>query len=155
MLGYYGFLFEQFDMAKITVQQKFKQSPKQIFAVFSKHKIYNSAFWPLQVERIVDAPNSQNPDDVGSIRSMGFGPIKPLQEEITVLEPNQLIEYQIVNNPLVKHHIGRLKFASNEQGTLLTYEVELETKLPLIALPILAGLKLGLKQGLAKIARQL
>ena len=142
-------------MAKITVQQKFKQSPDQVFAAFSKHKIYNDLFWPLQVERCVDAPDSKDPDNVGSIRSMGFGSIKPLEEEITVLEPNQLIEYKIVNNPLVKSHVGRLKFASNEQGTILTYEIELDFKLPLIALPILMGLKIALKQGLAKIARQL
>ncbi len=142
-------------MAKITVQQKFKQSPEQVFAAFAKHKTYNSIFWPLQVERTEDALDAQNPDGVGSVRKMGFGPIKPLQEEITVLEPNQLIEYQIINNPLVKHHIGRLKFATTEQGTLLTYEIELEGKLPFIALPILAGLKVALSQGLAKAARQL
>lgn len=142
-------------MAKITVQQKFKQSPEQVFAAFAKHATYNSIFWPLQVERIEDALDAKNPDGVGSVRKMGFGSIKPLQEEITVLEPSQLIEYQVINNALVKRHIGRLKFASIEQGTLLTYEVELEAKLPFIALPILAGLKIALSQGLAKAARHL
>lgn len=142
-------------MAKITVQQKFKQSPEQVFAAFAQHKTYNRIFWPLQVVRTEDALDAENPDGVGSVRNMGFGPVKPLQEEITVLEPNQLIEYQIINNPLVKHHIGRLKFATAEQGTLLTYEIELKAKVPFIALPILAGLKIALRQGLAKAARQL
>ncbi|XID75892.1 SRPBCC family protein [Alkanindiges sp. WGS2144] len=142
-------------MTKITVQQKFKQKPEQVFAAFAKHSIYNKAFWPLQVERIKDAAEPQKPDGVGSIREMGFGPVKPIKEQITALEPNQLIEYQLINNPLIKHHIGRLKFASIESGTLLTYEIELIAKLPLISLPALAGLKVALAIGLAKVARQL
>lgn len=142
-------------MAKITVQQKFKQSPEQVFEAFSKHSIYNDAFWPVQVERIKDAADPHNPDGLGSVRQMGFGPVKPIKEQITTLEPNQLIEYKLIGNPLIKHHIGRLKFTSVDGGTLLTYEIELTGKLPLMSLPILAGLKVVIGVGLAKIARQL
>lgn len=142
-------------MAKITVQQKFKQSPEQVFEAFSKHSIYNDAFWPVQVERIRDSADPQNPDGLGSVRQMGFGPIKPVKEQIITLEPNQLIEYKLIGNPLIKHHVGRLKFTTIDGGTLLTYEIELTGKLPLMSLPILAGLKVAIGVGLAKIARQL
>lgn len=142
-------------MAKISVQQKFKQSPEVVFAAFSKHSTYNTAFWPVQVERIKDAADPQNPDGLGSVRQMGFGPIKPIKEKITVLEPNQLIEYELIDNPLIKHHVGRLKFTSIEGGTLLTYDIELTGKLPLMSLPILASLKVAISIGLAKIARHL
>lgn len=142
-------------MAKITVQQKFKQSPEQVFEAFSKHSIYNDAFWPVQVERIRDSADPQNPDGLGSVRQMGFGPIKPVKEQIITLEPNQLIEYKLIGNPLIKHHVGRLKFTTIDGGTLLTYEIELTAKLPLMSLPILAGLKVAIGVGLAKIARQL
>ncbi|RYY78243.1 MAG: SRPBCC family protein [Moraxellaceae bacterium] len=142
-------------MAKITVQQKFKQSPKQVFEAFSKHSIYNDAFWPVQVERIRDSADPQNPDGLGSVRQMGFGSIKPVKEQIITLEPNQLIEYKLISNPLIKHHVGCLKFTAIDSGTLLTYEIELTAKLPLMSLPILAGLKVAIGVGLAKIARQL
>ena len=142
-------------MAKITVQQKFKRSPEQVFEAFSKHSIYNDAFWPVQVERIRDSAAPQNPDGLGSVRQMGFGPIKPVKEQIITLEPNQLIEYKLIGNPLIKHHVGRLKFTTIDGGTLLTYEIELTGKLPLMSLPILAGLKVAIGVGLAKIARQL
>lgn len=142
-------------MAKITVQQKFKYAPQQVFEAFSRHSIYNEAFWPVQVERIKDSADPQNPDGLGSVRQMGFGPIKPVKEQIITLEPNQLIEYQLIGNPLIRHHIGRLKFTSIDEGTLLTYEIELTGKLPFIALPVLAGLKVAIGMGLAKIARQM
>lgn len=142
-------------MAKITVQQKFKQSPAHVFEAFSKHSIYNDAFWPVQVERIKDSADPQNPDGLGSVRQMGFGPVKPIKEQIITLEPNQLIEYKLIGNPLIKHHVGRLKFTTIDGGTLLTYEIELTGKLPLMSLPVLAGLKVAIGVGLAKIARQL
>lgn len=142
-------------MAKITVQQKFKQAPQQVFEAFSKHSIYNDAFWPVQVVRVKDSADAQNPDGLGSVRQMGFGPVKPIKEQIITLEPNQLIEYKLIGNPLIKHHVGRLKFTSIDEGTLLTYEIELTGKLPLMALPVLAGLKVAIRIGLAKIARQL
>lgn len=86
---------------------------------------------------------------------MGFGPVKPIKEQIITLEPNQLIEYKLIGNPLIKHHVGRLKFTTIDGGTLLTYEIELTGKLPLMSLPVLAGLKVAIGVGLAKIARQL
>ena len=35
---------------------------------------------------------------------------KPIQEEITLLEENKRIEYKLINNPLVKHHLGKIDF---------------------------------------------
>lgn len=142
-------------MGKITVKQYFKQSPEMVFSVLSKHNTYNTAFWPLQVERIKDSANPDNPDGIGSIRQMGFGSVKPLLEEIITLEPNQLIEYQLIKNPLVSYHLGRLEFQPQGQGTLLTYTIELSGKIPLSTLIVLANLKLAVTLGMAKIARQL
>ena len=80
-------------MPEINVRQRFNQSPEQVFAALSTHASLNKLFWPVQVVRTKDATDPQNPDGVGSIRQMGFGPIKPLAEKITAFEPNQMIEY--------------------------------------------------------------
>lgn len=141
-------------MGKITVKQYFKQSPAAVFSKLSKHSIYNTAFWPMQVERIKDSANPENPDGVGSVRQMGFGPVKPLLEEIITLEPNQLIEYQLIKNPLISYHLGRLEFQPQGEGTLLTYSIELDGKIPLSTFIILANLKLAITLGMAKLARQ-
>lgn len=142
-------------MSKFIVQQYFKQKPEQVFAAFSKHRIYNAAFWPVQVVRIKDSADPQNPDGVGSIRAMGFGPIKPVHEQIIVMQPDELIEYKLINNPLVSHHLGRLQFAAKGDGTLLTYTIEFVGKLPLSSLLVSSNLKVVVKLGLAKIARKL
>ena len=88
------------------------------------------------------------------MRSMGIGPVKPLKEQITLLEENQRIEYKIVKNPLIKHHLGIIEFEEKEADkTLVTYTIELQTRVPLTSKLILAQLKTGIKLGLAKLAK--
>lgn len=142
-------------MSTFSVQQYFGQKPEQVFAIFSKHSIYADAFWPVQIDRVKDAADPQNPDGLGSVRAMGFGPIKPIREQITAIQPNQLIEYKLINNPLVSHHLGRIEFAPQGEGTLLTYTIEFVGKLPLSSLILSTNLKVLVKLGLAKIARKL
>lgn len=141
-------------MNSIQVKKEFPASVAQVFDLLSKHATYNIAFAPLQVERIKDSADAERPDGVGSVRSMGIGPIKPLKEQITLLEENQRIEYKIVKNPLIKHHLGIIEFEEKEaEKTLVTYTIELQTRVPLTSKLILAQLKTGIKLGLAKLAK--
>ncbi|MCO8045504.1 SRPBCC family protein [Acinetobacter bohemicus] len=141
-------------MNSIQVKKEFPASVAQIFDLLSKHATYNIAFAPLQVERIKDSADAERPDGVGSVRSMGIGPVKPLKEQITLLEENQRIEYKIVKNPLIKHHLGIIEFEEKEADkTLVTYTIELQTRVPLTSKLILAQLKTGIKLGLAKLAK--
>ena len=82
----------------ITIQKEFNAPISEVFELLSKHATYSKAFAPLQVVRVKDSADPQRPDGIGSIRRMGFGPIKPLQEEITLLEENKRIEYKLINN---------------------------------------------------------
>ena len=77
----------------ITVEKEFNAPLTDVFNLLSKHSTYNTAFAPLQVVRVKDSADSKRPDGLGSIRRMGFGPIKPLKEEITLLEENKSIEF--------------------------------------------------------------
>lgn len=139
----------------IVIKTKFNAPVEQVFELLSKHATYNEAFAPIQVERIVDSTDTNRPDGLGSIRRMGFGPIKPVQEQITVLEPNQRIEYQIINNPLVKHHLGQLLFSKlSDTQTLVTYRVELQSKIPTLGALILAQLKIAITIGFLKLNKR-
>ncbi|MCG2608253.1 MULTISPECIES: SRPBCC family protein [unclassified Acinetobacter] len=141
-------------MNSIQVKKEFNAPIDQVFDLLSKHATYNVAFAPIQVERIKDSNDPERPDGVGSVRRMGFGPIKPLQEQITLLEPNQRIEYQIVKNPLVKHHLGIIEFEAKDAGkTLVTYTIELQARAPFISKLILAQLKSAIKLGFSKLAK--
>ena len=141
-------------MNAIIVKQEFNAPVDQVFDLLSKHATYNQAFAPIQVVRVKDTADPERPDGLGSIRRMGFGPIKPIQEEITLLEENKKIEYKLIKNPLIKHHIGRIEFeelAPNK--TLVIYTIELKAKIPFVSKLILAQLKAAITLGFSKLAK--
>ncbi|MBI1452742.1 MULTISPECIES: SRPBCC family protein [Acinetobacter] len=141
-------------MNAIQIKKEFNASVDQVFELLSKHATYNVAFAPIQVVRVKDSADPQRPDGVGSVRRLGLGPIKPLQEEITLLEPNQRIEYKIIKNPLVKHHLGVIEFEEiATDKTLVTYTIELQARAPFVSKLILAQLKSAIKLGFSKLAK--
>lgn len=143
-------------MYAIQIKKEFNAPVEQVFELLSKHATYNIAFAPMQVVRIKDSTDPERPDGVGSVRRMGIGPIKPLQEQITLIEPNQRIEYKIIKNSLIKHHLGTLEFQQvSDCKTLVTYRIELQVRVPFVSKVILAQLKTAIKIGLSKLAKSL
>lgn len=143
-------------MNAIQIKKEFNAPVAQVFELLSKHATYNIAFAPMQVVRIKDSTDPERPDGVGSVRRMGIGPIKPLQEQITLIEQNQRIEYKIIKNPLIKHHLGTLEFQQvSDNKTLVTYRIELQVRVPFVSKIILAQLKSAIKIGLSKLAKSL
>ncbi len=141
-------------MNSIQVKKEFNAPVEQVFDLLSKHATYNVAFAPIQVVRVKDSADPERPDGLGSVRKMGFGPIKPIQEQITLLEPNQRIEYKIIKNPLIKHHLGVIEFKSlAADKTLVTYTIELQARAPFVSKIILAQLKHAITLGFSKLAK--
>jgi len=136
-------------MDYIEVKKQFNAPVSQVFELLSKHSTYNTAFAPIQVVRSKDSADPQRPDGVGSVRRMGYGPVKPLQEEITLLE-----EYKIIKYPLIRHHLGRIEFEELAgDKTLVRYRIELQAKAPFVSKLILAQLKGAITLGLSKLAK--
>ncbi|WP_445115854.1 SRPBCC family protein [Acinetobacter sp. WZC-1] len=143
-------------MNTIQITTEFNAPIDQVFELLSKHASYNVAFAPIQVVRVTDAADPEHPDGLGSVRRMGFGPVKPLMEQITRFEVNQRIEYQLINNPFIRHHIGIIEFqALAPKKTLVSYTIELQAKVPFVSQLILAQLKLAIKLGLSKLAKSI
>lgn len=141
-------------MNAMQVKKEFNAPVEKVFELLSKHATYNVAFAPVQVVRIKDSADPQRPDGVGSVRRLGLGPVKPIQEEITVLVPNQRIEYKIIKNPLVKHHLGIIEFEpAAENKTLVTYTIEFQARVPFVSKLVLAQLKSAIKLGFSKLAK--
>jgi hypothetical protein len=79
---------------------------------------------------------------------------KPIKEEITLLEENKSIEYKLIDNPLIKHHLGRIEFSEiTPYITLVTYRIELTAKAPVVSKLILAQLKLAITLGFSRLAK--
>lgn len=141
-------------MNSIQVKKKFEAPIQQVFDLLAKHATYNVAFAPIQVERVVDSKDPQRPDGLGSVRRMGIGPVKPLREKITLMQENQRIEYKIIQNPLIKHHLGIIEFeALTPDSTLVTYTIELQARVPFVSKLILAQLNSAIKLGFSKLAK--
>ena len=141
-------------MNSIQVQKKFNAPVQQVFDLLAKHATYNVAFAPIQVERVVDSADPQRPDGLGSVRRLGLGPVKPLKEQITLMLENQRIEYKMIQNPLIKHHLGIIEFeALNPESALVTYTIELQARVPFVNKLILAQLKSAIKLGFSKLAK--
>lgn len=143
-------------MNLIKVKQEFNAPVDRVFELLSKHSTYNVAFAPIQVVRVKDAADPERPDGVGSIRRMGLGAIKPLQEQITYLDVNKRIEYKLIKNPLIKHHIGIIEFtALSDNKTQVDYTIELQVRAPLVSKLILAQLKVAITLGFRKLAKSI
>ena len=133
----------------IDITQKFNAPQQEIFDYLSNHNNLKSLFL-IDVRRIKDA-SGNNKNGVGSVRSLGIG-ISFLEEIVTVFDEPDLIEYKISNNVPVNYHLGRLKFSTEGEQTVLHYTIELESKFA-FADPILKFiLETSIRSGLKKLA---
>lgn len=141
-------------MSVITVKQKFNAPLAQVFNLLSQHATYNKVFAPLQIVHVKDSIDPSRPDGLGSVRQVGLGRYKPLTEKITAFEENKKIEYQIINNCFVRHHLGRILFEeTSPTQTQVTYTIEFKSKIPFTSKLLLAQLKTAITLGFSKLAK--
>ncbi|MGN5765574.1 SRPBCC family protein [Acinetobacter calcoaceticus] len=139
----------------IVMTQQINAPLDLVFPMFCRHRIFNTILWPLTSVVVKTAEDPNNSDGVGSIRKIGIGPLKSIQEEITKIIPNQLIEYQMLKNCLFSFHLGRLEFEEKEGISYLSYSIWLQSKIPLLAILVLAQLKWSATRGLKKVATKI
>ena len=139
----------------IVMTQQINAPLDLVFPMFCRHRTFNTILWPLTSVVVKTAEDPNNSDGVGSIRKIGIGPLKLIQEEITKIIPNQLIEYEMLKNCLFSFHLGRLEFEEKEGISYLSYSIWLQSKIPLLAILVLAQLKWSATRGLKKVATKI
>ncbi len=113
-------------MQHISMTQAFNAPQKEIFAYLSDHNNLSSIM-NANITRIKNA-DGDNPNGLGSVRSIKIG-IELLQETVVTFNEPNLIEYKITSNAPVNYHLGRLEFSSTEKGkTVLNYTIDMESK---------------------------
>lgn len=118
-------------MQTVTMSQEFNAPVEEIFNYLSDHENFGILL-KANIKRIKDAPGD-NVNGLGSVRSIGVGPLTILEETIVTFEPNTLLEYQITNNVPVNYHKGRLEFtALGKNKCSLFYTVDMESKFPFL-----------------------
>lgn len=139
----------------IAMTQQINAPLDLVFPMFCRHRIFNTILWPLTSVVVKTAEDPNNSDGIGSIRKMGIGPFKFIQEEITKMIPNQMIEYQMLRNCMFSFHLGRLEFEEKEGITYVSYTIWLQSKIPLLATLVLAQLKWSATRGLKQVATKI
>jgi hypothetical protein len=134
----------------ISITQDFPQPLDAIFSFLSKHENLGVVFG-IPVRRVVDAPDKDNPDGLGSVRRLKIGPVS-IEETIVTFEKNRLIEYRVTKGGGLKHHLGVMRFSGQKGGSTLDYTIEIESKLPFATFPVKFGLEAGIRRGLHKLA---
>lgn len=137
---------------RIEVVQAFPFSVDKLFAFLSDHEKLVAIF-PAKIKRVRDGQGSVN--GVGSVRRLNLAPGLALEETVTKVEPNELIEYTITKGGWpVKNHLGTMKFYPYEGGSRLHYTITLESALPGTGWIIKKALETPIRQGLKKLAKQ-
>jgi hypothetical protein len=124
-------------MAQNTVSfsEHFKATPAQVFPYFANHATFGAmAGGPVAaklkfIRRIRLGENLKQPDGVGSVRRIGYGPLG-FEETVRTSEPGKLIEYFISKGSPLKNHFGRIEFHADGKGTRVDYTITFEPKVP-------------------------
>lgn len=145
-------------MAIIHLTAEYSAAPLSVFEFFLDHDKFGS-IWAGQTTRIKDA-NAENPNDVGSVRSIKVG-FSTIQEQQMVAERPAderpgLIEYKVIKGGAITDHLGHIEFHPTATGgTRIQYSIMLKMAVPGLAHVILRGIKKQWVEGSAAIAPQL
>ena len=139
---------------EIKIYQEFDTPVELAWEAFNDHANFGKING-LAVERIVDSPDANNINGVGSVRLIKV-PLFAFEETILKSEKSKLIEYQISKGTPLNHHHGKMLFESLPGNrSALLYTISVGSKIPFIGWVVKAGLQKGLQTGLKKHAEGL
>ncbi|GAA5059965.1 SRPBCC family protein [Nocardia callitridis] len=110
-------------------------------------------YLPIQIK--LTRPGTTEREGVGAQHLVGLGPVG-ITEEITKLVPGERMEYKVVKGAPVKRHVGVVTFTDADNGTLVSYTMESEPKLPVpdkVMEAVLKGLISPFIKGVRKAVR--
>ena len=135
-------------MQRIEVSESFHQPVERVFAFLAEHENLGPLLG-ARVTRVRDGQTSRN--GVGSTRSLKVGPLPALEETVTQVVPDELIEYRITKGGApVSDHLGVLRFAARGAGSTLTWTITFSAP-PVLAQLVTLGLTRSIKAGLKKV----
>lgn len=140
--------------AVIHVRFHFAAPRAKVFGFFADHAKLSQLFGS-RIERVVDAPEGDDPNGLGSVRRIHMPPTPAFEERIERFEANDLIEYTITGGSPVKNHYGWMRFEDADGGTLLDYRIRLAGRIPGSTGLIAGMMRRTLAKGLPAVARTL
>lgn len=135
----------------IEIDETFDVPRSRVFALFADHERFGKLLG-APVKRIRDSDQA-DPNGVGSIRKIGFGPIG-LKETVITFEPGLLIEYTISSMSPIRNHLGRIRFEDAAEGrTRVQYTISFEDIVPYTGKLVSSALDQGIRKGIRRVPR--
>ncbi|MCC3314395.1 SRPBCC family protein [Nocardia africana] len=113
-------------MASTTVDTVIPAPRDVVYKLFAERDSLNG-YLPVRIT--LRQPGTPEASGVGARYLVGVGGIG-VTEETTELVPGERMEYRIIAGAPVKRHVGTITFADAPGGTLVSYRMESEPKLP-------------------------
>ena len=145
-------------MSQAYLTAEYSASPDVVFDFFLDHEKFGS-LWAGETRRIKDA-DAENPNDVGSVRSVKVG-LSTIQEEQTLAqrptaEKPGVIEYKVIKGSAITDHLGHVEFHPKaDGGTEIRYTIRLKMVVPGLGWVVLRNIKQQWLEGSKRIAAQL
>jgi uncharacterized protein YndB with AHSA1/START domain len=138
-------------MASFTFERQVAAPPETVFAVLTEHHRY-AEITPMR-RSVLEREGEPAPNGVGAIRVLtAAGP--PLREEVIAYEPPHRFSYKLLSGAPVRDHVGTVELTPREGGTQVVYAVRTTPTVPLVGVPVVAVVKLGIKALLNGIAKE-
>jgi len=135
----------------VHVEQDFELPVERVYPFLSEHENLGPLFG-AKITRIRDGETERN--GVGSARLVKVGPAPAVEETVTKVIPNELIEYRITHGGPMRNHIGIMKFtALPGTGSHLDYRIRVSTRIPGLASVLTAVLSKNIAKGLKTVDR--
>lgn len=135
----------------IEIDETFDVPRDRVFALFADHNRIGKLLG-APVKRIRDSDQA-DPNGVGSVRKIGFGPIG-LKETVITFEPGLLIEYTISSMSPVRNHLGRISFEDAAEGrTRIQYTISFEDIVPYTGKLVSSALDQGIRKGIRRVPK--
>lgn len=121
-------------MERFTVRRAIAAPPEVAFATITDHRRYTE-YTPLRRVEL-ERRGAEAPSGVGAIRALHLaGP--PVREEVVDYEAPVRFSYRIISGAPVRSLVGTVLVAPAGAGSLMTYEVLIEPRIPFSG-PLLA-----------------
>ena len=125
----------------------------EVWERYTDHLAWNDWAGMGTVTRTRDGRDAVN--GVGSVRCISSAGVK-VYEEVVVYEPPHRQQYRIIKGgPGIKDHLGDVTFASQENGTLVTWRCQFNPKIPGTGTLLRLFITRLFRNGLANLARSL
>jgi uncharacterized protein YndB with AHSA1/START domain len=139
--------------APLHVEYDFTKPPERIYAHLAEHENLEPLFG-AKVTRLTDGTDGER-NGVGSSRQMKIGPLPPFVETVTEAVAPERIVYRITEGSPLQDHVGVMRFSPTPAGgTHLEYDINLSSRLPLVARIVNAMLKKSILAALPDVDRK-